>query len=245
MPRVAGMSKPRVVALLVRSRRQPRHRAPDAGDRAADGHRLGRGIHARPRRAAPGLVSRAARSCRVRSTTWRPLPPDGGAGSAATTHRPAPSCTARYAIASCCSIARSWRGSGRLRAGAARPSSVLCLARAGGDVLAPSWQDLPRARLGPILLFSLTAGAIFFFSATRWGYWPAALAAGSWVFQPNLFGHGHYAAYDGVLTSLWVLSIIVFAQAVLPESGLSGGIEFDGCRRWPSVWSSAAPRQPS
>ena len=83
-----------------------------------------------------------------------------------------------------------------------------------GDALAPSWQELPRARLGPILLFALTAGAIFRFGAARWGIWPAALAWGAWVFQPNLFGHGHYAAYDGVLTSLWVLSIIVFTQAV-------------------------------
>src|ERR1017187_6592836 len=32
-----------------------------------------------------------------------------------------------------------------------------------GDFLAPSWRELPRARLGPILLFSLTAGAIFSF----------------------------------------------------------------------------------
>ena len=31
------------------------------------------------------------------------------------------------------------------------------------------------------------------------------------MLQPNLFGHGHYAAYDAVLTSLWVLSIIAFA----------------------------------
>jgi 4-amino-4-deoxy-L-arabinose transferase-like glycosyltransferase len=87
-----------------------------------------------------------------------------------------------------------------------------------GDFLAPSWQELPRSRLGPILFFALAAGAIFFFSATRWGFWPAALAAGSWLFQPNLFGHGHYAAYDGLLTSLWVLSVIVFVEAVLPES---------------------------
>ena len=65
--------------------------------------------------------------------------------------------------------------------------------------MAPSWQELPRARLGPILLFSLTAGAIFSFLATRWGYWPAASPPGSWVLQPNLFGHGHYAAYDAVL----------------------------------------------
>ena len=91
-----------------------------------------------------------------------------------------------------------------------------------GDLLAPSWQDLPRARLGPILFFALTAGTIFFFCATRWGFRPAALAAGSWVLQPNLFGHGHYASYDGLLTSLWVLSIIVFTQAVLPESGSPG-----------------------
>jgi len=91
-----------------------------------------------------------------------------------------------------------------------------------GDWLAPSWQDLPRARLGPILFFALTAGVLFFFCATRWGLWPAALAAGSWVFQPNLFGHGHYASYDGLLTSLWVLSVIVFTQAALPESGSPG-----------------------
>jgi hypothetical protein len=83
-----------------------------------------------------------------------------------------------------------------------------------GDVLAPSWRELPRARLGPIVLFSLTAGAIFSFLATRWGYWPASLAAGSWVLQPNLFGHGHYAAYDAVLTSLWALCIIAFISAI-------------------------------
>ncbi len=88
-----------------------------------------------------------------------------------------------------------------------------------GDLLAPSWQELPRARLGPILLFSLTAGAIFSFLATRWGYPAAALAAGSWVLQPNLFGHGHYAAYDGVLTSLWVLSILAFIWAVDRQPG--------------------------
>ena len=83
-----------------------------------------------------------------------------------------------------------------------------------GDLLAPSWQELPRGRLGPILLFALTAGAIYGFVASRWGTGAAALAVGSWLFQPNLFGHGHYAAYDAILTSLWVLSIITFAQAV-------------------------------
>jgi 4-amino-4-deoxy-L-arabinose transferase-like glycosyltransferase len=85
-----------------------------------------------------------------------------------------------------------------------------------GDVLFPSWRELPRARLGPIVLFSLTAGVLFGFSAVRWGTWPASAALAAWVLQPNLFGHGHYAAYDGVLSSLWVLAIIGFAQS-LPE----------------------------
>jgi 4-amino-4-deoxy-L-arabinose transferase-like glycosyltransferase len=85
-----------------------------------------------------------------------------------------------------------------------------------GDLLAPSWDALPRARLGPILLFSATAAAIFGFVAGRWGCWAAALAASSWVFQPNLFAHGHYAGFDGTLTALWALAIITFAQAMEP-----------------------------
>jgi 4-amino-4-deoxy-L-arabinose transferase-like glycosyltransferase len=97
--------------------------------------------------------------------------------------------------------------------------SFYALLGLAGDVLAPSWKDLPRARLGPILLFSFTAGAIFLFVALRWGPWAAALATGSWDFQPNLFGHGHYAAYDSVLSALWVLAILVFAQAVEPRTG--------------------------
>jgi len=83
-----------------------------------------------------------------------------------------------------------------------------------GDVLAPNWAGLPRARLGPILLFSLCSGILFSFVARRWGWWAAAVSAGAWVFQPNLFGHGHYASYDGVLCSLWLLALFAFAAAV-------------------------------
>jgi hypothetical protein len=91
-----------------------------------------------------------------------------------------------------------------------------------GDLLAPAWQDLPRARFGPILLFSLTAGVLFHFMAGRWGLGAAIGAAAAWVFQPNLFGHGHYATYDAVLSCLWVLSIIAFASAVAPRPGGGG-----------------------
>jgi 4-amino-4-deoxy-L-arabinose transferase-like glycosyltransferase len=91
-----------------------------------------------------------------------------------------------------------------------------------GDVLAPLWPPLPRARLGPMILFSLTTGALFGAVGWRWGVWPGIAAAGAWLLQPRLFAHGHYALYDGVLTSLWVGSILAFARAVEPREGRRG-----------------------
>jgi 4-amino-4-deoxy-L-arabinose transferase-like glycosyltransferase len=82
-----------------------------------------------------------------------------------------------------------------------------------GDFLTPFRPDLERARLGPILLFAFTAGVVYAFMAGRWGPWAGALSAAAWVFQPNMFGHGHYAAYDAVLTCLWVLSVVCFSSA--------------------------------
>ena len=82
-----------------------------------------------------------------------------------------------------------------------------------GDWLAPAWATLPRARLGPILAFSLAGGSIFGFVAGRFGAWAGALASASWALQPNLFGHGHYATVDGLLASLWVGAILAFALA--------------------------------
>jgi 4-amino-4-deoxy-L-arabinose transferase-like glycosyltransferase len=86
-----------------------------------------------------------------------------------------------------------------------------------GDYLTPSWAELPRARLGPMLVFSVTAGALFLFVVRRWGSWPGLLAAGAWVLQPNLFAIGHYATYDAILASLWVLAILTFAEAAVGE----------------------------
>ena len=47
----------------------------------------------------------------------------------------------------------------------------------------------------------------------------------AWLFQPNLFAHAHYATYDAVLTSLWVLAIVAFGRALL--------VPPDGKRDWP------------
>ena len=83
-----------------------------------------------------------------------------------------------------------------------------------GDAIAPSWEVLPRARIGPMVAFSLAGAALFGFAAGRWGLAAGALAAGAWLLQPNLFGHGHYATLDGLLASLWVGAVLAFARAV-------------------------------
>jgi 4-amino-4-deoxy-L-arabinose transferase-like glycosyltransferase len=83
-----------------------------------------------------------------------------------------------------------------------------------GDVVAPWLADLPRARVGPMLVFSLVAGAIFSASARRWGMWAAFLSTGAWVVQPQLFAMGHYAGYDALLAGLWVVAILSFSDAV-------------------------------
>ena len=91
-----------------------------------------------------------------------------------------------------------------------------------GDLLAPTWELLARARLGPMLLFSVVGGALFASLGRRWGVWTAAGAAAAWVLQPRLFAHAHYAHYDDVLTSLWVASILAFARAVEPGGPARG-----------------------
>ncbi len=63
-----------------------------------------------------------------------------------------------------------------------------------------------------------------------WGIGAAIGAAAAWVFQPNLFGQGHYATYDAVLSCLWVLAIISFANAVAPRPEGGGRL-----RQWATV----------
>jgi hypothetical protein len=82
-----------------------------------------------------------------------------------------------------------------------------------GDAITPWRPALPRARLGGMIAFAITAAALWGFCRQRWGSWPAIAATAAFVFQPNLFAHAHYAGYDGLLTSIWILAIILFADA--------------------------------
>lgn len=109
-----------------------------------------------------------------------------------------------------------------------------------GDLLAPNWPTLPRARLGPMIAFSLAAGGIFAAFRRRWGAWPATMAAGAWALQPQMFALGHYAGYDALLSALWVGAILAFARAVESPVGwaerpaLTQGPKAEGGRppRW-------------
>ena len=83
-----------------------------------------------------------------------------------------------------------------------------------GDALAPGWAELPRARLGTMLAFGLAGGAPYAAAAARAGPWAGATASAAWVFHPDLFGLGHYATYDALLSSLWLGAILAFARAV-------------------------------
>ena len=87
-----------------------------------------------------------------------------------------------------------------------------------GDVVAPHWATLPRARLGTMLVFSFTAGAIFAEIRRRWGVWAALASAGAWVLNPHLFALGHYAGYDALLSALWVGGVLTFARAIEPSN---------------------------
>lgn len=87
------------------------------------------------------------------------------------------------------------------------------VAALAGDALTPWRSDLARARLGTILAFSLAAGAACGFGASRWGWRAGVVAAAAWVLHPHLFALGHYATYDGLLASLWLVATLSFAAA--------------------------------
>jgi hypothetical protein len=102
-----------------------------------------------------------------------------------------------------------------------------------GDLLAPAWAPLPRARLGTMIAFSLTATALYVFLTRRWGSWAGVAAAGAWILQPHLFALGHYATYDALLSSFWIGSILAFARALEGTPGKP-------CWRWVFAFGALA-----
>jgi 4-amino-4-deoxy-L-arabinose transferase-like glycosyltransferase len=89
------------------------------------------------------------------------------------------------------------------------------IAIALGMRVAPHWLDpLTWARFGPMLLFSLAAGAMFYRLQRDYGApvvsWTAVAVLAT---MPRVFAHAHYATLDGPLTACWILCWAAFASA--------------------------------
>jgi hypothetical protein len=96
-----------------------------------------------------------------------------------------------------------------------------------GRALSGSWlPPLESARLGPILLFAVAVGALFYRLAREQSTAAACGAVAALLLMPRLFAHAHFASFDGPLVSCWLLAWATFAPA------MSGW-------RWAIVWGIA------
>lgn len=83
-----------------------------------------------------------------------------------------------------------------------------------GWLIGHAWlPPLESHRLGPVLLFSFTAGVMCGFVAHRLGRIAGLTAAATWFFMPRVFAHAHLASYDMPLACLWFLSVVTFWKA--------------------------------
>ncbi len=84
-----------------------------------------------------------------------------------------------------------------------------------GTWLSPGWfGPLTAARFGPIVLFALAVGAMFYRLQREYQVLAvSAMAVASLLMMPRLFGHAHFATLDGPLTACWILVWAAFAPA--------------------------------
>jgi hypothetical protein len=83
-----------------------------------------------------------------------------------------------------------------------------------GNGLGRSWlAPLESWRLGPILLFAVAAGSMFYRLAADESLAAAIGGVAALLLLPRLFAHAHFASFDGPLTSCWLLTWAAFAPA--------------------------------
>jgi len=98
---------------------------------------------------------------------------------------------------------------------------------ASGKAVSEGWlPPLQANRFGPIVLFAVAAGAMFYRMARQFSLVAAVGAVGALLLLPRMFAHAHFASFDGPLTSSWILAWATFAPA---------------CRnwRWAILWGIA------
>ena len=82
-----------------------------------------------------------------------------------------------------------------------------------GDLITPWRQPLARARFGTILVHAIACAALFHVLKKRFGLLAAISSAICWSASPQLFGLAHYATYDGLLSSLWLMGLLATTEA--------------------------------
>jgi len=83
----------------------------------------------------------------------------------------------------------------------------------GRGLSAPFLSPLDSWRFGPMLLFGLAAGAMFWRMARE--YSPAAgwAALAALMLLPRMFAHAHAASFDGPLAACWIIAWATFSPA--------------------------------
>lgn len=83
-----------------------------------------------------------------------------------------------------------------------------------GQWIASGWlKPLDAARFGPMMLFALAAGAMFYRMAQEYSAAAAVATVAALMLLPRMFAHAHFASFDGPLTSCWILAWAAFAPA--------------------------------
>lgn len=77
---------------------------------------------------------------------------------------------------------------------------------------------LTAARCGPILLFALAAGAMYYRLRRDTSRVAACGAVAALLLMPRVFAHAHFASFDGPLTSCWILAWAAFRVGQTPSS---------------------------
>jgi 4-amino-4-deoxy-L-arabinose transferase-like glycosyltransferase len=114
-------------------------------------------------------------------------------------------------------IARHWHYTVEIEGHPALYGIVIALGESlAGNRLSP----LTAARLGPMMLFSVAAGAMFYRLTRQYSLAAAIAAVAAMMTMPRLFAHAHFASFDGPLTSCWILAWAMFMPAVARGSAV-------------------------
>ncbi|MDR3632200.1 MAG: glycosyltransferase family 39 protein [Isosphaeraceae bacterium] len=117
------------------------------------------------------------------------------------------------------------------------PPFYAILGVAGWRLTRGSLDRLSSFRFGPMALFGVTAGALYFHLSMRRGRLAGLVASAALALMPRMFAHAHYAHYDIPMTCFWLLAQVAFVNALrrpfwcVPFGvflGLSAGSKFTG-----------------